>query len=181
MSARRVDWFSFTVTWLTASQSLLAGFSEVDDVCGFAARRPVGSSDRDSYSPGEDMVEGPVPGFQRRPVGVDQVSESGLQCRRWEVWVEVEEGVSEPLFQHHLGEVGALGALGILGLFLARRRSASLGWIARIGRRFRRLLLSRWPFSGRDASRPWNGFCITRSVYRGKSRSIFSHVVESLE
>ena len=34
MSARRVDWFSFTVTWLTASQSLLAGFSKSTTAAG---------------------------------------------------------------------------------------------------------------------------------------------------
>ena len=34
MSALRVDWFSLTVTWLTASQSLLAGFSKSTTFAG---------------------------------------------------------------------------------------------------------------------------------------------------
>ena len=101
---------------LVDGQPVVVGWVfEVDDGRGFAARRPVGSPDRDGYSPGEGVVEGPVPGFQGRSNRVDELAETGFQRRRWEVRVEVEEGVPEAFLQHHLCEVGAFGARGVWG------------------------------------------------------------------
>ena len=39
---RRVDWFSFTVNWLTASQSLLSGFSKSATAAGTPVMVPSG-------------------------------------------------------------------------------------------------------------------------------------------
>ncbi len=59
---------------------VFVGVFEVDDSCGFSAHGPVVAPDGDGYSAGEGVVEGSVPGFQGRSVGVDQVPESRLQC-----------------------------------------------------------------------------------------------------
>ena len=53
---------------------VVVGVFEVDGGCGFPAHGPVVASDGDGDAPGEGVVEGPVPGFQGRPVGVDQSS-----------------------------------------------------------------------------------------------------------
>ena len=58
---------------------VVGGFFEVDDVRGFAARRPVGSSDGYCDSPSKGVVEGPVPGFQGWSIWVDEAPETGLQ------------------------------------------------------------------------------------------------------
>ena len=42
MSARRVDWFSFTVNWLTASQSLLVGSAKSTTAAGSPLTVPSG-------------------------------------------------------------------------------------------------------------------------------------------
>ena len=94
---------------------VVGGVFEVDDIRGFAARRPVGSPDGDGYSPGEGVVERPVPGFQGRPIRVDEAPETGLQRRRRKAGVEVDEGVPEPFLQDGLGEVGALRVRGVGG------------------------------------------------------------------
>ena len=66
---------------LVDGQPVIVGrILEVDDGRGFAARCAVGSSDRDSYSPREDMVEGPVPCLQGRSIWVDEAPETGFQC-----------------------------------------------------------------------------------------------------
>ena len=96
---------------------VVVGLFEVDDGCGFPAHGSVVAPDGDGDAPGEGVVEGPVPGFQGRPVGVDQVSQAGFQRGRGEVWVEVEKGVPEPFLQNYLGEVGAFGPRGLGGDF----------------------------------------------------------------
>ena len=115
MSARRVDWFLLHGDLVDGQPVVVCWVLEVDDVRGFAARRPVGSSDRDGDSPGEGVVEGPVPCLQGWSLGVDEAPETGFQRRLWEVWVEVEEGVPEAFLQHHLGEVGAFSVGGVGG------------------------------------------------------------------
>ena len=113
--ARRVDWFSFTVTWLTAIQSLLAGLSKSTTAAGSPLVVPSG------------LLTGTVTPRVRAwwkdrfrasgvgPSGLMSWRTAGFQRRRWEVRVEVEESVSEAFFQHHLGEVGALRSQGVGG------------------------------------------------------------------
>ena len=52
---------------------VVVGVFEVDDCSGFPAHGPVVSPDRHGHAPGEGVVKGAVPGFQGRPIGVDQM------------------------------------------------------------------------------------------------------------
>ena len=96
---------------------VIVGVLEVDYGCGFT---PLivpsdGALTGTVTAAGEGVVEGPVPGFQGRPVGVDQASKSGFQRRCRQAGVEVEQGVPEPFFQDDLGEVGRARRLRYLG------------------------------------------------------------------
>ena len=102
---------------LVDSQPVVVGWVlEVDDGRRFPARRTVGSSDGDGYSPGEDVVEGPVPGFQGGPIRVGEVGGDlfpALTCGR--PGLRLTRAFSEAFLQYHLGEVGALGTRGVGG------------------------------------------------------------------
>ena len=67
-------------SYLVDRQPVVVGrVLEVDDGRGFAARCAVGSSDGYCDSPGEDVMEGPVPCLQGRSLWVHEVTETGLQ------------------------------------------------------------------------------------------------------
>ena len=58
---------------------VVVGVLEVYDGCRHSGHGAVRSSDWDGGAAGEGMVECPVPGFQGRPLRVDEVPETGLQ------------------------------------------------------------------------------------------------------
>ena len=106
-SARRSRRFSTTVNWLTASQSLFAGFAEVEHSRLRAAHPATGLPVLDRDAVDEQPMEGTVARFQRRAFGPLQGSAGVFLRGGGKIGIEPFDGLLQAAGEERLGVVVA--------------------------------------------------------------------------
>ena len=109
MSGRRSRLFSTTVNWLTANQSLLAGWSKSMTRAWSPRTAPSGITIFHRHAVHGHAVERAVAGRQRRALWAAQLAEGVVQRIRRQVGVQAGEGVAKAPRQDDVAVVGALG------------------------------------------------------------------------
>ena len=101
-------WFSVTVNWLTASQSLLPGFLEVDHPDLVPAHPALGIATLDLDAVHQHSVEGAVAPLQARSLGPRQLAECIIQRIRRQPRIQTGQRVPQSPLQNHPVIAGTL-------------------------------------------------------------------------